>query len=85
MKQLDDTAPRRGMDIDEIRYQRALSLARYEMAKYHLVESVNSVTDKFTKPPGIVGKLIGSLNYMDYAMLAFKFGSKLIKWRKKRG
>ena len=84
MKQIEDNGRREGMDIDELRYQRALALARYEMAKYHLKESVGSVTESFTRPRGIIGKLLGSLNYLDYAMLAFRLGSKLIKWRRKR-
>ncbi len=84
MKQIADNSPRVGMDIDELRYQRALALARYEMAKYHLKESASSVTENFTRPRGILGKLLGSLNYMDYAILAFRLGSKFIKWRRHR-
>lgn len=84
MKQIADNREKREMDIDELRYQRALALARYEMAKYHLKESAGSVVENFARPRGIMGRLLSSLNYIDYAVLAFRIGSKLMKLRRKR-
>ena len=62
-------------------------MARYEMAKMGLQEQINAVRsgigDKFAVK-GIAGRLMGSLNYLDWAILAFRVVSKIKKWRRRK-
>lgn len=76
----------RGCGIDELRYRRAFALAKYELAKMRLMETVDSVRDGVPSigGRGIMGKMLSSLNYIDYALIAYKIGSKLMKFRKKK-
>lgn len=77
---------RRGYDIDELRYRRAYALARYEMAKMRFGESVEQIKEGMPMKAGrgILGKMLGSLNYIDYAILAYRIGSKLMKLRRRK-
>ncbi|MBO4955846.1 MAG: hypothetical protein J6C77_05535 [Muribaculaceae bacterium] len=76
----------KGLSIDELRYRRAYALARYEMARMSIEEQFyavrNGVGSSFTGR-GIAGRLLGSLNYLDWAFLAFRVVSKIKRWRKK--
>lgn len=75
-----------GYNLDELRFQRAYALARYEMAKARLVEDISAVKEKMplTSGHGIAGKILGSLNYLDYALIAFRVFSKIRGFRKKK-
>lgn len=74
----------RGYDIDELRYRRAYALARYEMAKMQATRTFETAKDKMPmfSRSGIIGKVLGSLNYLDYALIAFRIISKIRKIRK---
>lgn len=74
----------RGCGIDELRYRRAYALAKYELAKMRMVETVESVKGGIPSigRKGIWGKILGSLDYIDYAVIAYRIGSKLMKWRR---
>lgn len=63
-----------GYTIDELRYQRALTTARLDIQKERLLNQVNAVKGSFgmLEGRGIVGKMLRSLNYIDYAVLAFQ-------------
>lgn len=76
----------KGYTIDELRYRRAYAAAKYEIARMHFSESISQAKAGFTGPGrrGIVGKLLGSLNYVDYAILGFRVLTKIRKWRKKK-
>lgn len=89
MKQIEqhsDAHINKGLSIDELRYRRAYALARYEMAKIRITESVDQMRNSVPTfgASGIVGKLMGSLNYLDYAVLAYKAVSKIMKLRRKK-
>ncbi|MDE6177011.1 MAG: hypothetical protein K2F71_05650 [Paramuribaculum sp.] len=64
----------RGYTIDELRYQRALTSARLEIQKERLLNQVNTIRGSFgmLEGRGIMGKMLRSLNYIDYAVLAFQ-------------
>ncbi|MBD5255797.1 MAG: hypothetical protein HDS53_07000 [Barnesiella sp.] len=80
----DEPIEPKGFSIDELRYRRAFSLAKYEMVKYQTMEEMKRFGSGFTTGRGIMGKLLGSLNYIDYAVLAFQVGKRIFKWRKKK-
>lgn len=80
----DEPIESKGYTIDELRYRRAYALAKYEMVKYQTLEDVKRFGGGFSTRGGIVGRLLGSLNYLDYAMLAFQVGKRIFKWRKKK-
>lgn len=74
----------KGYTIDELRYRRAFALAKYEMAKYQTLDQLKRFQGGFSPSGGIMGKIFSSLNYFDYAMLAFRIGQKIFKWRRSR-
>lgn len=63
-----------GYTIDELRYQRAINSARLEIQKERLLNQVATIRGTFgtVEGKGIFGKMIRSLNYFDYAVLAFQ-------------
>lgn len=76
----------KGYDFDELRFRRAYALAKYEMAKARLVEEMSTVKDKMplASGGGIARKILGSLNYLDYALIAFRVFTKIRGFRKKK-
>ena len=74
----------KGYTIDELRYQRAYALAKYEVAKMRMADDVQRLKSGMPQigPKGIVGKLLRSLNYVDYAVIGFRLFSHLKKWKK---
>ncbi len=76
----------KGYTLDELRYRRAFALAKYEIAKMQMSNTVMSVRQGMSGfgSKGIVGKILGNLNYVDYAILGFRVISKIRKWRKAR-
>ncbi len=76
----------KGYGIDELRYRRAYALAKYEMAKMRMAETIESVKGGFssTGRGGILSKILGSLNYVDYAILAYRIVSKFARLRRRR-
>lgn len=91
MRQIKDTesesyVEKKGYGIDELRYRRAYAMARYEMARLSLQEQIDTVRSGIGggfAGKGIVGRLAGSLNYLDWAFLAFRVVSKIKKWRRR--
>lgn len=71
----------KGYSIDELRYQRAYTLARLEIQK----EKITSSFSRFYSSSsggfgnGLIKKITGSLNYVDYALLAYKIGNRIYK------
>lgn len=76
----------KGFGIDELRFRRAYALAKYEMAKIRFSEDLDSARQNMPSMSrsGITGKILGSLNYFDYALIAFRVFSKLKGLRKKK-
>lgn len=68
-----------GYSLDEIRYQKAFALARVEIQKEKLMLTASKLREEVpvVKAHGIAGKVLGSLNYLDYAVIAYRFASKI--------
>ncbi len=64
----------KGYTLDDLRYERAVALARLEIQKEKLAMSASEMRSGVPgiAGGGILGKLMGSLNYLDYAILAFR-------------
>lgn len=70
-----------GYTMDEMMYQKAFLLARMEVSKTRLARSVSDLRSGF---PGVKGgsiwsKVLNSFSYVDYAVLAFKLGSRVAR------
>lgn len=86
MKQQDidytaDPAEWKGYDIDQLRYRRAYLLARCEIEKIKLTTQAASFKEGIPtfKSSGIASRMLKGLNYMDYAYLAYKIVSKVMR------
>lgn len=69
----------KGYTIDELRYQQAYTQARLEIERERMTASAQSLYSGSIagKAGGIMGKVLGSLNYVDYAVLAFRLFRKV--------
>lgn len=69
----------KGYTIDELRYQKAFALARVEIQKEKMAIAASQLKEGMpgVKAHGIYGKLLGSLNYLDYVIIAYKLSSKV--------
>lgn len=76
-----------GMSLDDLRFQRALNHARREIvgAQLHqLGKELSGGQILKTTGSGIVSRLLSTLNYFDYAVLAFNIISKVRRvWPRK--
>ena len=70
-----------GMTLEELRYQRALTLARIEITKELLMIQGNQMyhgkMSGAAQRRGVLGRMLSTLSIVDYAMLAFKFSRRL--------
>lgn len=78
-----------GYDLDQIRYMRAYSAARLEINRERLKRNFATAKEgSFVGRTGLVGKVLGTLNYLDIAFITISIGSKIFKamrfFRKKR-
>lgn len=69
----------KGYDIEELRYRRAFVMARMEIEKERMTASARSLYGNTAgqSSSGIMGKLLGSLSYIDYGVLAFRLGKRV--------
>lgn len=70
-----------GYTMDEMMYQKAFLLARMEVSKTKLMNQVADLRSGF---PGVASgsiwsKLLSGFSYVDYAVVAFKIGSKVVR------
>lgn len=69
-----------GYTLDEMRYMRAYTVARLEINRERLQQNLAGL--KSFAPgskSGIVGKILGTLSYLDIAMITFRIGSKALR------
>lgn len=72
--------PTKGYTIDELRYQRALAMARSEIARMHMVDAYESTRSAISNPSssgGIIGRIMSSLDYIDYAVTGYRIWKKI--------
>lgn len=72
-----------GYTLDEIRYQRAYTLARMEINSQRLKQRSTSIVD--SKPGSsrhFFGKILSAFSYVDLALMAWRIGSKV--WQTSR-
>ena len=70
----------KGYTLEELRYMRAYTAARLEINRDRLQR--NLVTLKNAGPvskSGIFGKILGTLSYLDIALVTFRIGSKALR------
>lgn len=69
----------KGYTIDELRYQQAYTQARLEIERERIAAGARALYSGGVagKASGIMGKVLGSLSYVDYALLAFRFCRKV--------
>ena len=69
----------KGYDMDELRYRRAFVIARMEIEKERMSVAARNLyggTMRQTQT-GIMSKVLGSLNYIDYGVLAYRLGKRV--------
>lgn len=71
----------RGYTMDEMMYQKAFLLARMEVSKTKLMNQVADLKSGFpgVSSGSIWSKLLSGFSYVDYAVLAFKIGSRVVR------
>ncbi len=72
----------RGMTLDELRYLRALNGVRIAIKQQQLVvrcrESMSGLVSQ-QSGKGLLYKMMSGLSWLDYALLAFKFGRRIAR------
>ncbi len=72
-----------GYTLDELRYMRAYTAARLEIARERVVHNASNVSQAFNSPMGggqnIFTRLLGALSYIDVAVLTFKIGKSAFR------
>lgn len=79
----------KGYTLDEIRYMRAYTAARLEINREHLQHNFTSMKDYTPmNKSGLLGRVLGTLSYIDIALLTYRIGSRALKtlrfFRRKR-
>ncbi len=79
-----------GYTLDELRYMRAYTAARLEIARERLTHNASGITDVVKAPMGggqnIFTRILGALSYIDVAVLTFKIGKSAYRiFRSLRG
>lgn len=73
-----------GYTLDELRSRQLINLAKIEVCKTMLMSKTQQMSQGKALYGSIWGKLARSLDYMDYALLAFKVGKKIYSLIKKK-
>lgn len=70
----------KGYSLDELRYMRAYTAARLEINRDRIHRNFANVKNVGAFPAkGIFGKILGTLSYLDIAIMAFRVGGKVFK------
>ncbi len=74
-----------GYTLEQIAYERALTLARLEVEKDRLAQRSDRMrAGNFSMSPSIFSRLLSALNYVDYAVIATQLYRKLSPLFKKK-
>lgn len=70
----------KGYTLDELRYLRAYTMARMEINRDQLRRNFSNVKNLKAIPgKGMFGRILGTLSYLEIAVMAFKVGGKVFK------
>lgn len=73
----------KGYTFDELKFRRVLSLTKIELEKNAMMQKLHLVHKSNAAPTTMVGKVLGSFDYLDYGVMAFKFVKRIVRWFKK--
>lgn len=69
----------KGYTLSQLEYRRALTLARIEMQKEQFSRDYSRVRmGNFSMEPSGFSRALGAMNYLDYAIMAFKVIKKIV-------
>ncbi len=71
-----------GLTLDELRYARAMTRTRIDIARQIIMLQGRQIFDGHFSGTGsrsMLGRMFSALNYMDYALIAMRFGSRIFK------
>lgn len=68
-----------GYSYDELRFRRVLTMTKIELQKGLLAEKTQMKNKAAEVSTSISRKLFGALNYVDYALLAFKAAKRIMR------
>lgn len=77
-----------GLTLDELRYARAMTCTRIEIARQIISLQAKQIYDGQFSGTGsrtMLGRMFSALNYMDYALIAARFGSRMFRMFRKSG
>lgn len=71
----------RGYNLEELRYARAVNMARREIQKsrlqYLTAQTTEQIKDQ-ARPSALISRVAGAINYVDYAVMAFTIFKKIL-------
>ncbi len=77
-----------GYTLEELRYMRAYTAARIEINRDRLRRNFSGFKSVGPKSStGLLGKVLGTLSYLDIALVTFRIGSKAfraMRWLRRR-
>lgn len=75
-----------GYSYNQLKFQIALTRTRLELKKSMMVAQGQQMMGQKVKSSSIVSRMLGALDYLDYAILAYKAASAVTslihRWRK---
>lgn len=78
----------RGYTLDELRYMKAYTAARIEINRDRIKRNAAEMKNfSPVRSHGILGKILGTLSYLDIALVTFRVASRLfrtVRWLRRR-
>ena len=69
-----------GYTLDELRYMRAYTAARLEISRDRMKRNLAGIKNVGpVSSSSLLGKVLGTLSYLDIALVTFRIGSKAFK------
>ncbi|MDE5901087.1 MAG: hypothetical protein K2H33_07005 [Muribaculaceae bacterium] len=75
-----------GLTLDELRYARAMTRTRIDITRQIILLQGRQIFEgqfSGTGSRSFIGRMFSALNYMDYTLIAMRFGSKIFKMLRK--
>ncbi|MDE5665532.1 MAG: hypothetical protein K2I31_06325 [Duncaniella sp.] len=69
-----------GYTLEELRYMRAYTAARIEITRDRLQRNFGNLKDYGpVSKTGLLGKVLGTLSYIDIAIITYRIGSRALR------